>query len=529
MRTFRLARRSLIAMATALALTACGSSYDDGSTDDAGSGTSSQTLRIAWGLEALTMDPPNEAGVLGIGVLHNVYQTLVSYDFDASEVQPSLAESWDVSDDGLTYSFELDPDATFADGSPVTSADVLWSFQRVLDWPEAIQGFQIRPSLDGATLEAPSETSLVITLVKPFGGFLAALSGTAASIISEAAVTEAAGEDVEEQRAWLTEHTAGSGPYQLDTWERSSYITLTRNDEFWGDEPRFESVQIEFVTESAQQVSGLRQGDLDVALDILPQQVAELEGDGFGISTGSDLSTYYLGLNLSAEPFSDPRVRDAVRYAIDYEGIIDGLLDGQAVKAGGVVAEGLTGHDPSLDDIYDHDPDHARDLLEEAGLADGFAFDLYLANDTVKGLGVPTNSLATKIQADLAEVGITANLQVQDINALFPAYRAGQLPAILWYFGPTYPDPDPVVSPHGDVNTQATTRLSYNDPEVTELILEARALNDADERGTLYEEIGQAVSSEGPYVFLFRPLGTAVLGPDVEGVRWVPIWTLELS
>ncbi len=521
--------RVLSAVVVVLMLAACAGGSNGGGKGAQGQSSAGDTLRIGWGLGPLTLDPPNESGIGGIGVLHNVYQTLVSYDFNTGSVVPSLAEKWEVSGNGLSYTFQLNPDATFADGTPVTSQDVKFSFDRVLKWTEAVQGYQIRPSLTNATIETPDNKTVKITLAQPFGGFLAALTGTSASIISSAQVLKA-GSSEEAQRAWLAKNIAGSGPYTLDKWAPNSSLTLSRNKNYWGKKPLYQSVQIEFMTESSQQVAGLRKGDLDVALDVLPKQADELvKAGGFTANGGSDLATYYLGLNMGVKPFDDERVREAVRYAIDYNGIIDGLLNGRAVKAGGVVAKGLLGYDPSLDSLYTHDVKRARELLAEAGLANGFSFDLYLANDTVKGLGVPTSSLATKIQSDLAQVGITANLHTQDINALFPSYRAGKIPAIVWYFGPTYPDPDPIVSPHGAWDAPNTARLNFKNPVVNEQIKKARALVDSNARAGLYQVIGKEVAKSGPYVFLFRPQGYVVARKGVEGVRWVPIWTLNLS
>jgi peptide/nickel transport system substrate-binding protein len=527
--SFRRLRGALAVVTTAALLAACsGGSYsdDDGST---GGDTAAQTLRIGWGLEVLSLDPPNESGIMGIGVLHNVYETLVKYDFGSAAIQPGLAKSWEISPDGKTYTFQLDPAAKFADGGAVTSADVKFSLERVVAWPEAVQGFQIAPSLAGATIETPDPATVRIVLAKPVGPFLAALTGTAASVVSEKLVT-AAGSDVEAQRAWLKNNTAGSGPYQLDKWEPNSFLTLKRNDNYRAGKARYQSVQIQFIKESSQQVAALKQGDLDVGLDILPKQADELQNaGGFQLSEGTDLSTYYLAMNMDVAPFDKPQVREAVKYAIDYDGIINGLLSGRAVKAGGVIAEGLVGYDASLKDKYGRDVNRAKSLLAEAGLPNGFTFDMYLVNDTVKGLGVPTPTLASKLQADLKEVGITANLQVQDVNTLFPTYRTGKLPSILWYFGPTYPDPDPIVSPHGDWDTQATTRVNFNNPNLTAQIQQARVLVDADQRAGIYQTVGQEVAQNGPYAFMFRPRGSAVVREGVEGFAWTPIWTIQLS
>ncbi|WP_166790365.1 ABC transporter substrate-binding protein [Cryobacterium tagatosivorans] len=487
------------------------------------------TLRIGWGSEVLTLDPPNESGETGIAVLHNVYDTLVGYDFQSAELVPSLAEKWDISDDGLVYTFHIDPDATFATGDPVTADDVLFSYQRVIDWPEAVQGGQIRPALSTATISTIDDSTVEIALATASASFLPSLAGTAASIISEDQVVEAAGDDVEAQRAWLNENTAGSGAYQLGEWLPSSYIQLAANESWWRGVPTYESVEVQIIEESSQQAAALQQGDINVALDLLPQQVQGF-GEGFDILSGADLSTYYLAMNLAVAPFDSLEVRQAVKYAIDYDNIIGGLLGGQAERAGGVIGKGMLGHDPALADRYEYDPERARDLLEKAGYGDGFTFDLYYeANATVRGLGIPVSTIAEKIQADLAEVGVTLNIVAQDITTLFTAYRAGQVPALMWYYGSTVPDPDQIVSAHGDWNAPAPKRVAFNDQDITASILEARTMTDEKKRAEIYIAVGERLSDVGPYAFMFRPIVAVVTTAGLKGFSWTPIWGFNLS
>jgi len=487
------------------------------------------TLTIGWAADLLTLDPPNESGTAGIAVLHNVYETLVSYDFTAGTLKGKLATEWEVSDDGRVYTFQLAENATFANGQPVTAEDVLFSFQRVVDWPEAIQGSQIRPALAEATMTSPDDKTVQIALAAPNASFLPSLAGTAASIISKSQVLEAAGEDPEAQRKWLNENTAGSGPYQVTEWVPNSYVTLGASKSWWGGTPTYESVEIRSLQESSQQQAALQQGDINVAMDLLPQQVTSLTGD-FEVLEGVDLSTYYLSLNLAFPPFDVPKVREAIKWAIDYDNIINGLLAGKAARAGGVIAEGLPGFDASLADDYSYDPEKAKALLKEAGYANGFSFDLYyVTGDSIRGLGVPLSTLAEKIQSDLGDVGIKVNVVAQDLSTLFTSYRAAKLPALIWYFGSTIPDPDQIVSAHGDWNTQATTRVSFNDRAITEKILRARVLTDPDERAAIYKEIGERLSEIGPYVFMFRPIPAVVATPDVSGFTLTPIWSFNLS
>lgn len=531
-RTMR-GHRWCLALTLALLLGACtgnsgGGGADDGSSTDGAAG-GDRVLRMAWSSEILTLDPPDEAGVHGLALIHNLYENLVGYDFEAAEVVPELAEDWDISDDGLTYTFSLDPDATFASGNPVTAEDVRWTFERLVEWEEAAQGFQIRPFLVEADIEVVDERTISVTLAQPAAAFLAALAGHASSIIDSQLVAEHE-VDGDHGREYLRENVAGSGPFQLDEFDRGNFYTMVRNDNYWRDiDADFDRVQMQIVQESAQQESLLRSGQVDVIFDASPDAIADLEEEGFVPSGGADVFTYYISVNQAIEPFDDLRVRQALRYAIDYDGIIDELLGGRAVKAGSVLAEGLLGYDAALSDTYGTDVDRARELLSEAGYEDGFSTELFVADDLVRGLGLPNDVIATKLQSDLAAVGIDVELRVQDINTLFPTYQEGQLPLTFWYFGPTYPDSDVIMSPHGDWETQATTRVGFDDATVTELIQSARVELDLDERARMYGEAAEIVNEESPYAFLFRPEVTPVASPELEQLGWVPIWAFDLA
>ena len=487
-----------------------------------------RVLRMAWGAAILSLDPPNEASTQGLSVVYNLYERLVDYDFAAARVVPSLASEWSVSPDGLTYTFTIDSDAVFSSGNKVTAEDARWSLQRIVDWPEAVQGFQVRGFLNEATITAVNDSTLRIVLANPSAAFLTALVGHASSIIdSKIAIANEVDGDL--AKAWLAQNVAGSGAFVLDEWQRDEFYTLSRNPNYWREVPtNIDAVQVRFITEASQQESLLRSGDVDVIFDAQADVITQLEAEGFVPSGGADVFTYYVAVNQTIKPFDDIRVRQALRYAIDYQGIIDGLLDGRAVKAGSVLADGLSGASPVDAEKYPYDPAKARQLLADAGLASGFSSTLHLAGLAVRGLGVPNELVATKIQSDLAAVGINVALEIEDIGSLFARYREGSLPLTFWFFGPGVPDSDAIMTPHGDWNAQPTTRVGFNNPQVTELIQSARVELDVARRASLYRQAAEIVNEESPYLFLFRPENNPVATSDVQ-LFYSPIWAVKLN
>jgi peptide/nickel transport system substrate-binding protein len=473
------------------------------------------------------MDPPNAASLTDLSVLHSVYDTLARYDFAKAEPVPSLAQRWTVSNDGLVYTFFLNPKARFASGNPVTAADVQYSLNRVFAFKTAAQGFQITPYLTGGNVQVVNTSTVRITLTSPAPAFLTALSGHASSILDSAVVkSHENGDDL--ARPWLAENTAGSGPFVVSRWVKDSNLLMTRNPKYWGPRPSLDAVSLQYIQSPSQAVSLLRGGDLDVIPSVLPTEAKSLKAAGFKVITGQRLQNYYLTLPLmQGSPFANPKVRKAVRYAIDYNGLINTLFDGNAVQIGGVIGKGMLGYDETLNTKYKQDLKTARALLAAAGYAQGFSTDLYYQSDAAV-LGVPEDSIAAKIASDLGRVGIKITLRGEPSATVFPKYRARQLPMVYWNFGPSYPDPDAIMTPHGDWNAQATTRTYWNSRRVTDLISRARVERDTRKRKALYVLAQRIVAAEGPYAFLFRPKEITVTRKGVK-FPWIPIWMVEFD
>jgi peptide/nickel transport system substrate-binding protein len=311
-------------------------------------------------------------------------------------------------------------------------------------------------------------------------------------------------------------------------WVKDSHITLNRNPRFWGTRPALNTVSLQYVTSAPQAVSLLKGGDLDVITSVLPRDVKSLSKSGYQVIEGQSLFTHYVSMNEDAKwPFHSADVRRAVKNAIDYDGITKQLLGGTAVRAGGVIGKGLLGYDESLNTKYQTNVDTAKSLLRKGGFSNGFSVDLYYQNDAPVN-GVPADTIAAKLQADLAKVGIKVTLRGQPSATVFPQYRSGSLPMVFWFFGPTYPDPDVIMSPHGDYNTQATTRVHYRNTAVTKLIRQARVTVDRKKRQELYVKAQGLVAQNGPYAFMFRPLAVSVARKGVT-FPYVPIWTVDLA
>jgi peptide/nickel transport system substrate-binding protein len=473
--------------------------------------------------DLITLDPAVVYEYSGILVTHNVYQTLVTFEgSDLQTIQPSLAESWETNDAGDHWEliFHLQPGNTFASGNPITADDVVYSFNRVL----AINGSPAFLFTDVAGLTADSVTAVdpetvQINLPKTASpaAFLAVLTNTVASVVDSKLVQENEGSD--NGSTWLLDHSAGSGAYVIDHWTQEVEVLLTANPNFNGDPPALTSVLLRHVPESANQLTELQRGDADIALNLTAEQLATLSGDATSVQ-GEDLRLFYVGMNVAVPPLDNPDVREALRMAIDYDGIVNDLLSGNAQKVQTIIPSPMFGH--NSDAPFQADVEGAMALLEQAGVSD-VSLELMIPDGAAPG-GVQWSDLAAKLQADWAAIGVNVEIRQVTFAELLDAYRAQGAELALLYWGPDFADPDTNVTPFTNFDAQSIAwRNSWNDADIAARAKEAAVMTDAGEREAAYKEITDYVLHNGPYVVLYQPAALFGVRNTVSGFEWNPM------
>jgi peptide/nickel transport system substrate-binding protein len=469
------------------------------------------------------------------GIVHQaVYDTLVTFpDADASSIEPNLAESWTISDDGLVYTFTLRGDATFANGDPVTADDVVFSWKR-------LQNVQSNPSfLANAIMDvqAVDASTVQVTLGETRPSFLSELVNTAFSVANDDEVRAAGGTDAADAaetdtaQEFFNQNSAGSGPYMLESWTLQEETVLVRNPNYWGEAPFFDRVIIVNLPEAATQKVALESGDIDIATDLTPDQIATM-GDNADLTiySGTGTWTHFLLMNRDSEiggPMADPLVNLAVRYALDYEGYRD--LWGGSVTPGTsmwVGIQGAFGQDQSLT----RDLDRARELLAEAGYADGFETELSYPDLTFAGVNLGTN--AQKIQADLAEIGITVTLRPLEVQVALEEYRAGQQGFAYWFWGPDILDPVDFLSflPGGKVAAERTNWTEEGVPqEILDLIAQAGTETDPATRLEIFNQLQTWAQENSAYAPFNVPAIQTALRSDIQGYVWHPSWGMDVA
>jgi peptide/nickel transport system substrate-binding protein len=469
------------------------------------------------------------------GMVNRVaYDTLVTFpDGDASSIEPLLASSWTVSDDGLVYTFTLRDDVTFVSGNPLTAGDVVFSFDRLKN-VRAQPSFLADPI---ASVEAVDDATVAITMVAPRPSFLAELANTAFSVTDAEVVRANGGTDAadaaetDSAQSHLNQTSAGTGPYVLESWTPQDRTVLVRNPSYWGEQPFFDRIIIVNIPEAATQRVALVSGDIDLATDLTPDQVVALEGNAdIGIFLGPGRWTHFLLMNRDPDiggPMANPLVARAVRYALDYQGYRD--LWAGSVTPGSNMWIGLAGAF-GQDRAMERDVERARELMAEAGYADGFEVTLEYPDLTFAGVSLSTN--AQKIQADLAEIGIAVRLLPGEVQVALEGYRSGNQGFAYWFWGPDKLDPVDFLEflPGGKVaGERARWTDDMADADVLALIEQAYVETDAETRLDLFTQLQTYAQEESAFAPFNVPAVQTAFRADIEGYVWHPQWGLDIA
>ncbi len=490
--------------------------------------TASDTLVYAHDItDMISLDPAVAYEFSGVLVAQNIYDTLVAFEGeDLTTLKPRLAQSWTIRDGGSRWqvAFKLRPGVKFSTGRPVTAKAVAFSFDRViaLNKSPAFLFKDIAGLNEGDTIPVGDDT-VVVSLPKASSpqAFLSILTFTVGGIVDpDEAMAHQTGSDRGE--AWLRNHSAGTGPYTLERWDPDSRAVLVANPNYWGPKPSLSRVIIQHVPESSTQKFMVESGDADIAADLTPEQGRDLAGKpDIKVQSGKLLQLVYIGMNVKAPPLDNAKVREAIRWSIDYDGIIRSLLRGEARKVQTIIPDGLFGFNPSAP--FQQDVSKAKALLTEAGMGGGVSVELLIPTGPAPG-GVKWADIAAKVQSDLAKAGVKVDIKETTQAQLLSVYRAqkGQMVMILW--GPDFPDPDGNVTPFTDYGAHSIAwRNQYNDPAVAALAKQAALETDVSKRRALYTQLTTKVLHEGPYVILYQPTTRFGLRKNVSGFVWNPM------
>jgi peptide/nickel transport system substrate-binding protein len=454
-------------------------------------------------------------------VTYPAYERLVKFKVEngkgSTEVEGDVAKSWTVTDDGLQWTFTLADGHKFSDGTPVNAAAVKYSFDRLLKVAKG-PSESIGPI---AEIQAPDDKTVKFILKEPFGPFLAALATNGASIVNLAAAQHETNGDL--AQAYLAEHTMGSGPYQVTSWEKDQQIVMEPNPNYAGKAPSFKKVVVKIIKESAARRLQLEKGDIDMAEDLPIDQIDALKkAEGVTVVDEPSFQVTYLYLNNTHKPLDDVRVRQAISYAVDYKGIIDGILLGNGVQMKGPVPVGLWGHDPNIMQ-FTTDAAKAKQLLADAGVKDLKLGFLYSKKDP------NWESVGLVLQQNLAPLGITLEMQEFAYPTMREKLNSGDFDIAAGNWTPDYADPSMFMNYWFDSKLHGLpgNRAFYTNEKVDDMIRKAVNMSDVEARKKIYDDVQKIVVPEAPYVLLFQANYQMAMRSDVKGFVYNPM-TLQM-
>jgi peptide/nickel transport system substrate-binding protein len=493
-----------------------------------------RTLVVGESFSIRSLDPGRALTTTTVMIGHSVYDSLLTFEGeDTVTPRPSLATGWSVSSDARTYAFRLRPNVRFSSGNPLTSADVKWSFERA-------KNLKSTPGLLLATVQeitTPDPLTVVLRLGVPNPALLPILTSPGLGILDSALLIARGGDagpqanERDGAERFLNGQSAGTGAYILQRYVPDQEVVLIRNPDHWRGRARVDRIVLRHIPEPVTQRQLLEHGDLDIATGLGWDHVETLRAVP-GVTVKASLTATSVGVLLNNDPqiggaFAHPKVQEAVRYALDYDGIM-ALVGPGAVRLAGVIPTGLAGAlDPG--EAMRMDRDRARLLLREAALPEIKGAITFPADRSFQGFDAAL--LAQKIQADLAAVGMSVSLNGLPRPLALQLYREGKNQISLWSWTADYSDGTNflVYAPGRIVGRRVgwPAEASPAAQELARLAQEAETESDAARRVALLVRFQRQLGQAGPYVMLFQPASAYAFRSTLQGVTYHAVWGID--
>ena len=476
--------------------------------------------------EPVTMDPPQITDLNSARVTKRIFEGLVGQELGSYKLVPGLAQSWDISRDGLTYTFRLRPNVTFHDGTPFNADAVKFVFERQLNDKGPYYATGTYPYVKGflgnvAGVEVLDASTVQIKLKAPLTPFLQYLAHQSLFMFSPESLKKW-GKDV-------VKHPVGTGPFKLETWEPGVKVVLARNDQYWGGAPKIRQAIYVPIVEAQARLVALKTGDIDLTMDVPPDSLDELRRDpNLVVAESNSSAVWYVTLNTRHPILKDRRVRQALNHAVNKEAIIRDILRGTAIVSRGPISPVYGPYYEENTARYPHDLEKARALLKDAGYAGGFELG-FLVPESGSGMQSPVE-MATVIQANLAQIGVRAKIQTMEWGAYLRKYlEQPDMAEMSW--NPSIGDPDHMMYMllSSDRFPPAFNSGYYQNDRVDDLLRRARTTLDEKARVPLYKEAQKLVVEDAPWIFVDHGKQVIVHRKRVQGFKLHPNFDLVLT
>ncbi|MBD8220158.1 ABC transporter substrate-binding protein [Microbacterium sp. CFBP 13617] len=539
-----LRRRLLVGGATvaigALALSGCTSQRDDDGGGDAGGDVDSTFVFGASG-DPSSLDPAFASDGESFRISRQIFEGLVGVESGTADPAPMLAESWEQSDDGLSYTFTLKEGVTFHDGTEFNADAVCFNFDRQNNftgiaqseslsyyWGKIMRGYADTGTSIYGGCEVGSPTEVTITLTEPFAGFIPALSLPAFAMQSPTALQEYQADEVggTSEAPTLSEyaqgHPTGTGPFQFDSWEPGAEATVNAYEGYWGDQGQVQKVIFRVIGDTTARRQALESGSIDGYDLVAPADLGALESAGYMLTNRDPFNILYLGMNQADPALGDIRVRQAIAHAIDKQQLVTQVLPEGTTVASQFMPDSVIGFNSGVT-TYDFDQAAAKALLAEAGFTDANPLTLtfnYPVNISRPYMPNP-EQIFTNLQSQLQAVGIVLNPVSNEWGEYLDLIQGGSEHGIhlLGWTG-DYNDPDNFV---GTFFGGTSNEWGFDNTELFSALTSARGLATEAEQDPAYQAVNEQIATFLPGIPLANPVPTLAFAPRVKSYPASPV------
>lgn len=492
--------------------------------------------------DLITLDPGHTYEISTGPIMAGAYETLVTQaPPDITKFTAVLAkdvptaQNGGISADGKTYTFKLRDSVKFHTGNMMTADDWVFSMTR-LHFLSDNPSFLADPysTKDAVNIKAVDPMTVQFTLAAPNVAFLSYLSTLNSVVMDSKAVMAKGGtdapnaKDTDKAKDFLDQNSAGTGPYIIKSFSIKDQVVTDKNPNYWREPAKLDRIIYKYMKDAGTESQQLQAGAIDIADDLDADAVAQLDKTGgYTTTKGNTLDHLYVALNVSPDTggvLSNKLVRQAIGYAIDYNGIITGLMKGAAVQPPTIIPLGLLGVD-KVTPMYKTDVNKAKDLVKQANAVGQTIKFTWGAGQVLEAVSMDT--LAAKLKADIEQTGLKVDLVPEEPQQRLADYRAAKLQFTVSSWSPDYADVHTYAEPFGKSDGAAAKRVKYSNPQVDALLTQGLAETDSAKRADIYGQIQKIIQDDAPFLVLAQPIAQVVTKKTVTGVVYHPIDLLD--
>jgi peptide/nickel transport system substrate-binding protein len=482
------------------------------------------TLVVGLVAEPTSLDPGQLTDINSMKLLGALYDTLVRFKPNSFDLDPSLALSWDMSPDGMAYTFKLRPGVKFHDGTDFDANAVKFTYDRLLDPNNAYADtgpFPFAAGYYGSIAETVVVDPMTVrfNLKKQDSALINAFTLNTGRIVSPRAVMIS--------RKDYFQNPVGTGPFKFVGWDHNVRISLTANPDYWDGAPALSQLIFRPLADEQTRITEFLSGGVDVIFDVPPDNIDQVQNTPSAVfAQQPGPHVWWVTLNTTRPPFDNVLVRQAVNYAVNKDALTQDILKGTGTPAVGPIPPAITWAYTDQVQQYPYNPDQARALLQQSGVLTPINLTFWV---TESGSGMQSpKTMGTAIQADLAAVGVNAQIQTFEWGAYLNKYGAGlgadaQLAELSWMFDsgdPAHMLPNNLYGP--SCSPKGFNGGCYQNSQVDGMMDQALTITDRDQRGTIYKQIQQLVAADAPWIFVDNQIQNMAMTSRVHGLNLHP-------